>query len=125
MDHSDVAQALLSLSRGAAATAQHQAQVQAHAAGLPLPQFVLSGTHPTHIQPHQFRELGITEGPHVITKFNARKWTFYVQGTPMCITAHVQAPNSVRKAVVNELEFLLRTATVSYTHLTLPTNREV
>ena len=110
MDHSDVAQALLSLSRGVAAAAQHQAQVQAHTAGLPLPHFVLSGTHPTHIKPHQFRELGITEGPSVISKFNARKWTFHVQGTPMCITTHAQAPNSVRKAVVNELEFLLRTA---------------
>ena len=67
MDHSDIAQALLSLSRGAAATAQHHAEEAAHAAGLPLPHFVLSGTHPTHIQPHQFRELGITEGPSVIS----------------------------------------------------------
>ena len=51
MNQTDVAQALLSLSRGAA-TAQHQAEVEAHAGGFPLPHFVLSGTHPTHIQPH-------------------------------------------------------------------------
>ena len=88
MDQSNVAQALLSLSRGAAATAQHHAEEAAHAAGLPLPHFVLSGTHPTHIQPHQFRELGITEGPSIISKFNARKWTFHVQGEPMCLTTH-------------------------------------
>ena len=28
----------------------------------------------------------------------------------MCLTTHAQAPNAARKAVVNELEFLLRTA---------------
>ena len=110
MDHSDVAQALLTLSRGVAATTQHHAEEAAHAAGLPLPHFVLSGTHPTHIQPHQFRELGITEGPSIISKFSARKWTFHVQGEPMCLTTHSQAPTTVRKAVVNELEFLLRSA---------------
>ena len=42
MEHSDISQGMLPLSRGAAATAQHHAQVQAPAAGLPLPQFVLS-----------------------------------------------------------------------------------
>ena len=49
MDQSDVAQALLSLSRGAAVTTQHHAEEAAHAAGLPLPHFVLSGAHLTHI----------------------------------------------------------------------------
>ena len=49
MDHSEIAQVLLFLSRGAAATAQHCAEVQAHSAGLPFPHIVLSGTNPTHI----------------------------------------------------------------------------
>ena len=40
MDHSDVAEALLYLSRGDAATGQHNAQVQSHSAGFSLPQFV-------------------------------------------------------------------------------------
>ena len=84
MDQTDVAQALLSSSRRAVATAQHQAEVDAHAAGLPLPHFVLSGTHPTHIQPHQFRELGNTEGPSIITKFNARTWTFHSHHVQSC-----------------------------------------
>ena len=53
-------------------TAQHNAQVQSHTAGLPLPQFVLSGTHPTRIQSHQLKELSITEGLAVIQKSNAR-----------------------------------------------------
>ena len=110
MDPLDIAQALVQLSTGVAVHAQHQAQVEALSVGMPLPQFVLSGTHPAKIHPHQFRELGITEGPSIISKFNARKWTFHVRGTPMCLTMHAQAPNAARKAVVNELEFLLRTA---------------
>ena len=49
MDPSEVAQALLFLSKGAAATTQHHAEVQAHSAGIPHLQFVLNGTHPIHI----------------------------------------------------------------------------
>ena len=49
MDPSEVAQALMFLSKCAAATTQHRAEVQAHSAGLPLPQFVLSGTNPAHV----------------------------------------------------------------------------
>ena len=41
----------------------------------------------------------------LLTKFNAHKWTFHVQGTPMCLTTHAQAPNAAHKAVVNKLEF--------------------
>ena len=110
MDHNSVAEALLRLSQSRAEHVEHLAQTQAQAAGLPLPQFVLSGTHPTRVLPHQFRELGITEGPSEISKFSTRKWTFHVQGTPMCLTVHMDTPQNVRKAVVNELEFLLRCA---------------
>ena len=37
MEHSDISQGLLPLSRGVAATAQHHAQVQSHTAGVPHP----------------------------------------------------------------------------------------
>ena len=68
-------------------------------------------THPTSGRPHQFRELGITEGPpSIFQKFSAKKWTFHVQGQPMCLTTHENPPPNVRKAVVNEFEFLLRCA---------------
>ena len=51
----------------------------AQAAGLtlPLPQLVLSGSNPRRGVPHQFRELGSTEGPSIIQKFSAKKWTFH------------------------------------------------
>ena len=112
MDNTTVTQALLQLSTTTAAHAEHAAQTDARAAGLhlPLPQFILSGTHPARILPYQFRELGITEGPSIIQKFSAKKWTFHVQGQPMLLTTHSDTPANVRRAVVNELEFLLRVA---------------
>ena len=110
MDHNSGAEALLRLSQTRAEHVEHAAKAQARVAGLPWPQFVLSGMHPTRVLPHQFRELGITEGPSVIAKFSARKWTFYVQSSPMCLTAHADTPQNVHRAVVNELEFLLRCA---------------
>ena len=84
MDNQDIAHALLQLSATTAAHAEHAAETDARAAGLnlPLTQLILSGSHPTRVLPHQFRELGITEGPSIIQKFSAKKWTFHVQGQP-------------------------------------------
>ena len=58
MDNTTIAQALLDLSNTTAVRAEHAAKTEAWAAGLhlPLPQIILSGTHPTTVRPHQFRE---------------------------------------------------------------------
>ena len=61
--------------------------------------------HPTQVLPRQFRELGITEGPSVISN-SARKWAFYVQGSPMCLTANADTPQNVPRAVVIELKLI-------------------
>ena len=57
-------QALLQLFTTSATHTEHAAQTNAWASGVRLPS--------------QFRELGITEGPSIIQKFSAKKWTFHV-----------------------------------------------
>ena len=57
MDNTIIAQALLQLSASTAVNAEHAAETDARAAGLhlPLPQFILSGTHHARVLPYQFR----------------------------------------------------------------------
>ena len=57
------------------------------------------------IRPHQFRELGITEGPSIVHKLSAKKWTFHIQGQPYT-SLHMKTHQGMyRKAVVKRLEF--------------------
>ena len=53
---------ILDLSNSNTLHAEHAVETEARAVGLnlPLPQIILSETHPTSVRPHQFRELGIT-----------------------------------------------------------------
>ena len=75
------------------------------------PQPHLSDTRPTIVQPHQFRGVELTDGPHQIPRFRAHKWTFHVRGnTSIRLTTHHFDTPEVRSRVLGEFEYFLRTA---------------
>ena len=45
-----------------------------------IPQLLLIDQRETVVQPHQFREAVLTEGPASIPRFRAHKWCFQVRG---------------------------------------------
>jgi hypothetical protein len=60
----------------------------------------------TRIQPHQFRDVQIEDGPFQIEKFRAKRWTFRVRGGSRTrLTFHHYDTDSYKKRILNELEF--------------------
>ena len=45
-----------------------------------IPQLILAQHSETVVQPHQFRDAVLTEGPTSLPRFRAHKWCFQVRG---------------------------------------------
>ena len=76
-----------------------------------IPQLILAQHSETVVQPHQFRDAVLTEGPTSLPRFRAHKWCFQVRGVnSVRLTFHHFDTNEFRNRVMNELEHFLRTA---------------
>ena len=75
----------------------------------------LTDARATVVQPHQFRGVELTAGPHQIPRFRAHKWTFHVRGnTPIRLPTHHFDSPEVRQKVLGEFEYFLRSALVRF-----------
>ena len=76
-----------------------------------LPQLILAQSAATVVQPHQFRDSVLTEGPTNLPRFRAHKWCFQVRGNnPVRLTFHHFDSEQVQHNVLSELEHFIRTA---------------
>ena len=76
-----------------------------------IPQLLLIDQRETVVQPHQFREAVLTEGPASIPRFRAHKWCFQVRGVnAVRLTFHHFDSEQHKRHVLSELETFLRTA---------------
>ena len=76
-----------------------------------LPQLILTDQRVTVIQPHQFREAVLSEGPVSLPRFRAHKWSFQVRGVnSVRLTFHHYDSEQHKRTVISELETFLRTA---------------
>ena len=76
-----------------------------------LPQLFLAQSSATVVQPHQFKDSVLTEGPSQLLRFGAHKWCFQVRGNnPVRLTFHHFDSEQVKHNVLSELEHFIRTA---------------
>ena len=76
-----------------------------------IPQLILAQCSETVVQPHQFRDPVLTEGPTPLPRFRAHKWCFKVRGNnSVRLTFHHFDTEEFKHKVLTELEHFLRTA---------------
>ena len=76
-----------------------------------LNQLILAQSSATVVQPHQFRDSVLTEGPTSLPRFRAHKWCFQVRGNnSVRLTFHQFDNEQHKRSVITELEHFLRTA---------------
>ena len=76
-----------------------------------IPQLILAQCSETVVQPHQFRDPVLTEGPTALPRFRAHKWCFQVRGNnSVRLTFHHFDTEEFKHKVLTELEHFLRTA---------------
>ena len=82
-----------------------------------LPQLILAQSSATVVQPHQFRDPVLVEGPAHLPCFRAHPWCFQVsRNNPVQLAFHHFDSEQVKHAVISELELFLRTALQQIIH---------